>query len=258
LTDIWQLVCQFSNTAGSPLWHKIKFLCNLRCLAGSTSALYPGCFIIYNVMLIIVNVDSRWSSVGAVNRVGARKRRNPKNFPPQLPVFFWSHRAFYSMCTVGQSTSLGDRSVKLNICHHILPRLRQSSRNLHCRLFLCLTGINVCVGPLWLVLNNYLWRTSIYCCKMADSRRFTSSVLRHGNLYISWIWMEASQCVYKSNLILNTVRQHIHFITQGNYKATCFDYRLVIFRPIFVNWVTRFYTHFGISSCLHNGIPNCE
>ena len=26
-----------------------------------------------------------------------------------------------------------------------------------------------------------------------------------------------------SNIILNSVRQHIHFITQGNYKATCFD-----------------------------------
>jgi len=24
-----------------------------------------------------------------------------------------------------------------------------------------------------------------------------------------------------------------HFITQGNYTATCFDYRLVILRPIF-------------------------
>ena len=34
------------------------------------------------------------------------------------------------------------------------------------------------------------------------------------------------------NIILNSVRQHSHFITQGNYKATCFDYRLVILRPI--------------------------
>jgi len=33
-------------------------------------------------------------------------------------------------------------------------------------------------------------------------------------------------------MILNSVRQHNHFITQGNYKATCFDYRLVILRPI--------------------------
>ena len=34
------------------------------------------------------------------------------------------------------------------------------------------------------------------------------------------------------NIILNSVRQHNHFITQGNYKATCFDYILVILRPI--------------------------
>ena len=34
------------------------------------------------------------------------------------------------------------------------------------------------------------------------------------------------------NKILSSVRQHNHFITQGNYKATCFDYRLVILRTI--------------------------
>jgi hypothetical protein len=34
------------------------------------------------------------------------------------------------------------------------------------------------------------------------------------------------------NIILKSVRQHNHVITQGNYKATCFDYRLVILRPI--------------------------
>jgi len=34
------------------------------------------------------------------------------------------------------------------------------------------------------------------------------------------------------NIILNSVRQYNHFITQGNYKATCFEYRLVILRPI--------------------------
>jgi len=34
------------------------------------------------------------------------------------------------------------------------------------------------------------------------------------------------------NKILNCVRHHNHFITQGDYKATCFDYRLVILRPI--------------------------
>ena len=35
-----------------------------------------------------------------------------------------------------------------------------------------------------------------------------------------------------NNVILNSVGQHNHFITQGNYKATCFDYRLVILRSI--------------------------
>ena len=39
-------------------------------------------------------------------------------------------------------------------------------------------------------------------------------------------------CISPRNIILNSVRQHNHYITQGNYKATCFDYRLVIFRPI--------------------------
>ena len=37
---------------------------------------------------------------------------------------------------------------------------------------------------------------------------------------------------WSMNIILDSVRQHNHFITQGNYKATCFDYRLVIFRLI--------------------------
>ena len=36
----------------------------------------------------------------------------------------------------------------------------------------------------------------------------------------------------KYNIILNSLRQHNQFITQGNYKATCFDYRLVFLRPI--------------------------
>jgi len=33
-------------------------------------------------------------------------------------------------------------------------------------------------------------------------------------------------------MILNSLRKHNNFITQGNYKATCFDYRLVILRAI--------------------------
>jgi len=52
-------------------------------------------------MLIIINVDSRCSSVGAVKRVGSRKPRNRKNFPPKRPDLFWAHRASYSVCTVG-------------------------------------------------------------------------------------------------------------------------------------------------------------
>ena len=43
---------------------------------------------------------------------------------------------------------------------------------------------------------------------------------------------DASRCAHKRNITLNNVRQHNHFITQGNYKAKCFDYRLVIFRPV--------------------------
>jgi len=38
--------------------------------------------------------------------------------------------------------------------------------------------------------------------------------------------MEASRCAYEHSIILNSVRQHNHFITQGKYKATCFDYIL--------------------------------
>jgi len=36
----------------------------------------------------------------------------------------------------------------------------------------------------------------------------------------------------KFNIIVNSIRQHNNFIAQSNYKATCFDYRLVIIRPI--------------------------
>jgi len=34
------------------------------------------------------------------------------------------------------------------------------------------------------------------------------------------------------NIILNSLLQHNHFIIRGNYKATCFDYWLVILKPI--------------------------
>ena len=38
--------------------------------------------------------------------------------------------------------------------------------------------------------------------------------------------------IYIRFILFNSVRQHNHFIAQGNYKATCFDYRLVILRPV--------------------------
>jgi len=53
------------------------------------------------------------------------------------------------------------------------------------------------------------------------------------------------------NIILNSVRQHNYFITQGNYIGYKFRLWLVIFRPVFVICVTRCYAHFGIPSCLH-------
>jgi len=91
--------------------------------------------------------------------------------------------------------------------------------------------------------------------------------------------MEASRCAFKCNMILKSVHQHnYHFITQGNYKATSFDYRLVIFRPILSNvsqdvihtlgshrvyihrihkifeYFKQFYVFHG---CKHDGIPKC-
>jgi len=55
--------------------------------------------------------------------------------------------------------------------------------------------------------------------------------LRLCPIILFFFLMKASLCAYKRNILLNSTRQHNHFITQGNYKATCFDYRLVILRP---------------------------
>jgi len=49
--------------------------------------------------------------------------------------------------------------------------------------------------------------------------------------YIKYITIYIHNLGY---ITLNSLRQHNHFITQGNYKATCFNYRLVILRPIFL------------------------
>jgi len=65
------------------------------------------------------------------------------------------------------------------------------------------------------------------CCIEVLSTKTVQCKLR-----VFFFWMEASRCAYKRNIILNNVRQHKHFITY-KVKATCFDYRLVIFRPIF-------------------------
>ena len=69
--------------------------------------------------------------------------------------------------------------------------------------------------------------------------------------------MEASRCAYKRNIILNSVRQHNHFVTQGNFKATCFDYRLVIFRPILLIVSQHAMHTLGSHGCKHDGIPKC-
>ena len=51
-----------------------------------------------------------------------------------------------------------------------------------------------------------------------------SSTQRLGsNWGVSYIFlMEASRCAYKHNTILNSVRQHNYFITQGNYIGYMF------------------------------------
>jgi len=61
----------------------------------------------------------------------------------------------------------------------------------------------------------------------------TPSVDRELTIFSGRITM----CLW-GGITLYSVRQHNHFITQGNCKATCFDCRLVIFRYIFVICVT--------------------
>jgi len=66
------------------------------------------------------------------------------------------------------------------------------------------------------------------------------------------IWTEASRCAYKRNIILNSVRQHNHFITQGNCIGFMFWLLISHLHAYFVDWVTRCYAHFGIPLCLHS------
>jgi len=64
-------------------------------------------------------------------------------------------------------------------------------------------------------------------------------------------FVACTQTVPYHNIILNGVRQHSHFITQGNYKATCFEYRLVILSPI-LSIVSQDAMHtLGSPACLH-------
>ena len=59
--------------------------------------------------------------------------------------------------------------------------------------------------------------------------RYLDSYFFHDVCILSLPKCKANSIV---SVILNSVRQHNHFIIQGNYKATCFNYRLVILRPI--------------------------
>jgi len=51
-------------------------------------------------------------------------------------------------------------------------------------------------------------------------------------MYAIFISLSVDKLTVFHNIMLQRVRQHSHFITQGNYKATCFVYRLVVLRPI--------------------------
>jgi len=47
--------------------------------------------------------------------------------------------------------------------------------------------------------------------------------------------MEASRCAHKRNIILNSVRQHNYFITQGNYIGDMFRLLIRHLQAYFVN-----------------------
>jgi len=54
------------------------------------------------------------------------------------------------------------------------------------------------------------------------------------------------------DIILNSVRQHNYFITQGNYIGYMFRLLISHLQAYFVNWVTRCYAHLRIPSCLRS------
>ena len=68
-------------------------------------------------------------------------------------------------------------------------------------------------------------------CIVSAAMTYSSSI----NVLEMWggVTMVAhSPTFIRCNILLNSVRQHNHFIIQGNYKAKCFDYGLIILRPI--------------------------
>jgi len=77
---------------------------------------------------------------------------------------------------------------------------------------------NQCRTPYAVILSLVLLKMGIMMPETCWDR---SSTIKIG--LDASCWMEAWRCAYKRNIILNSVRQHNHFITQGNYKATCFD-----------------------------------
>jgi hypothetical protein len=53
-------------------------------------------------------------------------------------------------------------------------------------------------------------------------------------------------------MILNSVRHHNHFITQGNYVGYMFRLLISHLQAYFVDCVTRCYAQVRIPSCLHS------
>ena len=83
-----------------------------------------------------------------------------------------------------------------------------------------------------------LWSQALTMPYVTSCRKSTNSTFCPHIVLLRFVWFSAQTVIIPlhniqwPNIILNSVRQHNHFITQGNYKATCFDYRLVILRPI--------------------------
>jgi len=67
-----------------------------------------------------------------------------------------------------------------------------------------------------------------------------------------------SDSAHKRNIILNHVRQHNYFITQGNYIDYMFRLLISHLQAYFVNSVTKCYAHIMyFHECKHDGIAMC-